>query len=185
MKVSKFMLLVLLFSTVLFNYSCKKGDPGAKGDTGPAGAIGATGPQGPSGVAGNANVTQYTYQSVTFTTNKDYVITNITQAKIDSSLILAYYMTNGSTAWYPVGGIGPSGYYFTRYYVWPATPTSFYFSVRLLTTTNSEYTSAVTFTKFRIIIATASSILNLRRKGQVLPDVNDYESVRQYYNLPE
>lgn len=192
MKVSKFMVVAILFASVLFNYSCKKGDPGATGDTGPTGATGATGatgpagPTGPAGVTGNANVTQYSYESVTFTTNKDYIIPNINQARIDSSLVLAYYMPSGSSAWYAVGGIGPNEYYSTRYFVWPQTPTSFYFTVRALTVSGtSAYTSAITFSKFRIIVATASSIVNIGKQGKSSLDLTDYSAVRKYYHLPE
>lgn len=192
MKVSKFMVGAMLFATVLLNYSCEKGDPGATGDAGatgapgPTGSTGATGPQGPAGVAGNANVTQYSYESVTFTNAKDYVIPNITQGRIDSSLILAYYMPGSMALWYPVGGPGPDLLYSTRYFIQKYSANSYYFAVKTLTPSNTAfYGKAVTFAKFRIIIATASSIIPIARQGQPPLDVTDYESVRQYYNLPE
>ena len=192
MKVSKFMVGAMLVATALFNYSCKKGDPGATGDagaigaTGPTGATGSTGPQGPAGVAGNANVIQYTYQSVTFTNSKDYLMPNMTQGRIDSSLILAYYMPSGSPAWYPVPGVGINRLYNTRSYVYPAGGNSFYLQVNISTLDNSaSYGKPVTFTKFRIIVASASSIIPVGRQGQSPLDITDYESVRKYYNLPE
>ena len=190
MKVSKFMMAALLVGMSLVNYSCEKVDPGEAGATGPAGpmgatgptgATGATGPQGPAGTAGNANVVQYSYTSATFTGNKSYNVPGLTQGKLDSSLVLAYYIPENSIAWYPVGGAGHNGLYSTRYYILPTT-----FYVNVLTPDHKKlYPLPVTFLKFRVIVAHASSIINVGRQGLPPLDINDYEAVRKYYGLPE
>ena len=184
MKVSKLMILFLLAGISLVNYSCEKGDPGENGAAGAAGPTGPTGPigsQGPQGVAGNANVVQYSYTSATFTGNKSYNVPGLTQGKLDSSLVLAYYIPENSIAWYPVGGAGHNALYSTRYYLLPTT-----FYVNVLTPDHKKlYPLPVTFLKFRVIVAPASSIINVGRQGLPQLDVNDYEAVRKYYGLPE
>src|SRR5690606_31359218 len=96
------------------------------------------------------------YTSATFTGNKSYNVPGLTQGKLDSSLVLAYYIPENSIAWYPVGGAGHNALYSTRYYLLPTT-----FYVNVLTPDHKKlYPLPVTFLKFRVIVAHASSIIN-------------------------
>jgi hypothetical protein len=98
------MLVLSLFTLLLFS-SCKKGDTGPIGATG---ATGAAGPAGPTGVTGSANViysawfTPDTYIKDTvfdlygFYYNK--ATTDITQAVLDSGVVLTYGKLDGYTS---------------------------------------------------------------------------------------
>lgn len=173
--------LLLLAGLVFLVSSCQKGDAGPAGATGPAG------PVGPQGVAGNANVITYTYASQTFTSSLSLLLTNISQGRIDSSLLLCYYnpSTEVVTAWYPCPGFGSAGAYQTRFF-WYQTgtaPSTYTVSIRTLTPAGASYTSALTFTKIRVIIASSSAILTGGRTQQL--NINDYQSVKAYFNLPD
>ena len=148
-----------------------------KGDTGPAG------PAGAQGANGNANITMYQFGNQTFTSQLNLTLQNISKERIDSSLILAYYnpSTEAATAWYPIPGSGSGGLYETRYFVSQLTisPSSYTFGIRLLKPDGALYTTQVTYTKIKVIIAPASTIIN----GRV--DLSDYNAVMNYYNLAE
>jgi hypothetical protein len=173
---------LLLFAGLIFLVSsCKKGDAGPAGATGPAG------PVGPQGIAGNANVIAYTYGSQTFTGALNLLLTNISQARIDSSLVLCYYnpSTEAASAWYPCPGFGSSGAYQTRlfWYQTNTAPSTYTVSIRILTPAGASYSSALTFTKIRVIIASSSAILTGGRTRQL--NTADYQSVKEYFNLPD
>ncbi|MGN6291518.1 MAG: hypothetical protein ACTHMV_02150 [Chitinophagaceae bacterium] len=162
-------LCILLFSTLFFS-ACKKGD---------------VGPQGPTG---NADVKMFTFSSQTFTGALNLKLpVGLTQGYIDSSLVLVYYnpSNEAATAWYPCPGLGSSGAYETRYLIYQSSPTpeEWTLSIRLMKPDGSgPYTSAVTFTKIRVVFAPASSI----QTGRSAPiDLNDYYAVKNYFNLPD
>jgi hypothetical protein len=181
MKTSMVCLFLILLVIVM--PACKKGDTGPAGPQGPQGLGGYQGPPG------NANITIYNYGSRTTTTgNIDYVITNISQGMIDSSLILAYYnpSTEVATAWYQCPGLGSTAAYTTRNMVYQTsvTPSNYTMRVFILNPNGvGTYTSSVTFTKFRIIIAPASVITSLS-KGKAV-DYSNYDAVRKALNLAD
>ncbi|WP_123848098.1 hypothetical protein [Chitinophaga lutea] len=164
------------------------GATGAQGPQGPQGPVGATGPQGVQGAPGNANVVQYTYGSVSFSGETDYLITGLSKGKADSSIVLAYF--NASTeipsAWRLVPGPGPMSAYETNGVFYQPGPTwPYYYRVRVMKPDNSAlYPQPVTWPRFRIFIVPASSILP-GGKHAGGPDVNDYEAVRKYYGFSE
>jgi hypothetical protein len=165
------------------------GSNGASGPTGPAGPAGAAGevgaqgpagPIGPQGVTGNANVTIYEYGPAAGGHSVDYLIPDLTQEKLDSSLVLAYYFSSDLdpdwgqpvSAWYSVSGAGPRGVT-TSGYLHPsnADPSAFVFTVLQ---TWGMMGSAVSYEKFRIFVVAASTVTpvaNLHR--------NDYNAVVQ------
>lgn len=107
---------------------------------------------------------------------------------MDSSYILAYYnpSTEVASAWYPVPGLGSSALYDTRYIVYQADENAktYNFTVRLMQPgSSSSYTTPVTFTKFRIIVAKVATIIPEGRQAPL--DVTDYNAVKEYYNLPD
>lgn len=197
--------LIPVLFVVLLASACSKegpagpagpqGDPGIAGPQGPGGANGAPGPQGPQGLQGpegvqgapgNANVVLYTFGSQTFTSGADYHLVDIPRARMDSSIILAYYNPAGepSSAWYPVPGGGPDGSYHARYSIYQINPFLYAFQLRLTKPDGSgPYQTKVTFTKLRIFIVPASSILAGGFRQAQGPDLNDYEAVRDYYGF--
>ena len=184
MKTSMVCLFLILLVIVM--PACKKGDAGPSGPDGAQGPIGPQGPAGPAGVSGNANITIYTYGSRTTTSgNIDYVITNISQGMIDSSLVLAYYnpSTEAPTAWYQCPGLGSIASYVTRYFIYQ-TSGNYTMGVRILNPNGvGAYTSSVTFTKFRIILAPASVITPLSKNKMI--DYSDYNAVKKALNLAD
>lgn len=150
------------------------------------------GPQGEPGPSGNANVTVYTYGTQTFTGSINYTLKNMSQARIDSSLVLAYYnpSTEVSTSWYPVPGLGSGGAYDARYFIYPAgNNVDFNYAVRLMNPNGTGgYNTQVTFTKFRIFIVPANNILaggRMANQPAAPVDYSDYHKVCAYYNIPE
>ncbi len=171
MKSTQLSLLVL--ALVMAVSSCKKGD---------------TGPQGPTG---NANVTMYTFGSTTFTGSTILLLSNLSQSKMDSSMVLVYYnpVPEVETSWYPVPGLGSGGQYETRYFVYAAAAANTQqLNLRLVKPDGSgaPFPSSVTFRKIRVFVAPASSILPGGRTGRGNgPDLTNYYDVLKYFNLPE
>jgi hypothetical protein len=166
--------LFLVAALALSFTACKKGD---------------TGPAGTSGKDGNANVTVYNFGSQAASGGSlNYTLT-VTQGKIDSSLILVYSnpSTEAATAWYPVPGLGSGGSYEARFFIYQTatTPSSVYtLAVRLLSPGGTAvYSSAVTFTKLKVVLAPASTLINGRMAAPV--DYSDYYAVKAYYHLPD
>jgi len=158
---------------------------GCKGDEGP------TGPQGPAGADGqdgNANIIMFEYGSQTSSFGSLHYVFEASQGLIDSSLVLAYCQstTPGSTTWYAIPGLGFDGLYMARSY-WQQTnisPSEYTYRVRLRTTDGTAaYGTDVTFEKFRIFLAPASSITAGAKSGTL--NIADYRSVQEYFNLPE
>ena len=170
---------ILCAVAILFAVACSK--EGATGPQGPAGT------NGTNGTDGNANVTVYNFGSKTFTGSTTYVIPNLLQADVDNGIILAYYnpSTEAATAWYACPGFGSTGTYNTRYFFYQTstTPSTYTMGVRLLNADGTNYASSVTFTKFKIIIAPAGTIVNLRTK-KPLAEMS-YEEVCKILNIKE
>ena len=167
---AKLLALILVLAAAL--YSC-------------SGKDGATGPRGGDG---NANVVVFEYPTRTTTTGSFNYLFNASQGLVDSSLVLAYCnpSTEAATAWYPIPGLGSGGSYMTRSFWWRTTPdpSQYTYAVRLLTPSGSAtYTSSVTFTKFKIILAPASEIIPLTARG--ILDLSDYNAVREHLGLSE
>ncbi len=169
-----------IFSVVLIALTsvaaCKKGD---------------TGPQGPTG---NADITVYNFGQTTFTSAVNLLLNNISQGRMDSSLVLAYYnpVPEATTAWYPIPGSGSGGAYETRYFTYQSAtaPVSAYsFGLRAIKADGTAYTTPLTFRKIKIIIAPASVVIAGGRQMSgvsTLPvDVNDYHAVCKYYGIAE
>jgi hypothetical protein len=177
MKHARLLLVLLVCASVV---ACKKGDTGPEGPAGPAG------PQGPQGATGTANVTQYLYGSKTFTSSLTLTMNNITQGKIDSSLVLAYYSpSTDPNYWYPIPGFGSVAAYQTRFYLAANTATSHSIVIRVHNADGTSYTSPVTWNKTKVLIVPAATIINGRSSGQPPVDVNDYYAVMKYYNLQD
>jgi hypothetical protein len=126
--------------------------------------------EGDAGKDGNANVMIYTFGSKTSSGGSiNYSLpAEVTQARLDSSVVLAYYNPSNELpeVWYSVPGIGSGGYYHVRSF-WYNTSNPV-FGVRIMTPAGAIYNTAVTFTKFRIVIIPASQItvLSIRPEEQ-------------------
>ena len=160
MKLKRTLLLLALCCTV-FAIGCKKGE------------------QGP---AGNANVEIHNFGSQTITTGViNYTLKNISRGKIDSSLILVYYNPSieSETSWYPIPSIGSGNLYQTRYFL-TQSGNDYSLGIRILKMDGvTAYTTSITFTKLKVVIAPASSIHSSSiNKG-------DYNSVKQYLQLTD
>lgn len=150
-----------------------------------AGEDGSTGPRGRDG---NANVVVFEFGTRTTTSGNFNYDFPASQGLVDSSLVLAYYnpSVEAPTAWYPIPGLGSGGTYMTRGMWFQVTPdpSTYRYRAFLLTPSGSAtYTSSVTWTKFKIILAPASEIIPLASIG--LLDTNDYRAVRDYFGLEE
>ena len=188
MKQAKFIMLALFLAGLFSN--CTKEGPqgpagaqGAQGAQGPQGAQGATGPQG---VPGNANVVLYNFTSRTFTTSTSYQIA-IDPGKVDSSIVLAYYNPSPevATAWYPIPGLGNSGFFQSRSFIYQTatSPSVYSLTVRLVNANGiGDYGTQVTWTKTRVFFIEATHITTVREMSP--PDVNDYYAVCRYYGIP-
>lgn len=141
------------------------------------------GAQGEPGPTGNANVALFTFENKTFTSSLNLIIP-ITTAKVDSSLVLAYYnpTLEDVTAWYPIPGIGSSGSYQTRYFLFRnAGQNTYTFGIRVLDLAGNPYVGALTFRKIKVIFAPAASITPLSSSIDDLR--NDYKLAEKHFNL--
>lgn len=185
MKTLKLLFLVAL--TIVFLDACtKEGPAGPTGPAGPAGAAGATGSAGatgPQGVSGNANVVLYEYGTQTFTSAVNYLLTNISQGRIDSSILLTYYnpSTEAATMWYAVPGAGSTAAYVTRnfWYQTSTAPSTYTMSVRTHNWDGTPNVTSKTFTKLRIFVVKSSSILPGGKGAEV--DLNDQDAVYEHF----
>ena len=163
--------------------SCKKGDTGLAGTPGT---------DGKDGKDGNANISMYTFEERTFTGNTNFILENISQARIDSSLILVYYnpISESATAWYPVPGLGSGAIYQTRFLIYQTQTSPSTYTLRLFLmnpATTTAYANSVSFRKTRIIIAPASAINTSGRKksNDETSIFSDYYATLRYFNLEE
>lgn len=178
-----------------------QGPNGTPGATGPIGATGPTGPQGPSGTpgptgptgpqgpTGNANVQQYTFGSRTFSSSSSvvaYTVPNITQAQLDASTVLVYHeLSINPNTWWPTPGINDNGNYVTAaaFYI---SGTSLKIGTSIYNVNGSFYvygSSTFVWSRLRVIIIPASSNVTLAKASGL--NLNDYNAVRKFYNLPE
>lgn len=103
----KRLLLLLLFSPLMFSACTKEGPAGPEGPQGAQGPQGAAGPQGPQGQAGNANVQVYEkdISAMTWTASGTYSYLDIaapnvlTTSVLANSTILVYVYTSDFAGW--------------------------------------------------------------------------------------
>jgi hypothetical protein len=171
----KLLAVILVLSALLFSCS------GKDGATGPAGSAGTN---GTNGTDGNANVTVFQFGSKASSASGSFNYSfAATASLVDTSIILGYYMESGWPNWYIVPGLGPGADYATRSY-WRYNVNTCQYYVQLSTAAGtSDYTTATTFTAFKIFIVPASVITPLTSRG--LLDLSDYNAVTKYLNLPE
>jgi hypothetical protein len=169
---TRLLAVILVLSALLFSCS------GKDGATGPAG------PTGTNGTNGNANVTVFQFGSRASSASGSFNYSfAATASLIDTSIILAYYMESGWPNWYIVPGLGPGAEYATRSFWRYGSNTCLYYVQLSTANGTSDYTTATTFTAFKIFIVPASVITPLTSRG--LLDLSDYNAVTKYLNLPE
>lgn len=168
--------LACIVATVFL--ACKKGDVGPQGPEGPAG------PQGPQGIVGNANVTQYTFgaQNLNSSSFIQMQITT-TQDTMNRSLWFVYLYYQPLERWYMVPGSGFGGA--STYRV------SLAYASGKVTIYIDKTGVGENYAQARVVRVYANNVTTGGRAGagesSGLPaiDFNDYQAVRQYYQLPE
>jgi len=169
----------------VFFISCE-GPEGPAGPQGEQGEQGIQGPIGPQGVSGNANVVLYEYGTQTFTSSVSYLLTDMSQERIDESIVLAYYnpSNEAATAWYPVPGAGSGASYLTRnfWYQTSTDPSEYTMGVRCFNHDGTSHTVSKTWTKFRIFVVAASEVLPGGTKSTVV-DLEDHAAVCDYFGF--
>lgn len=166
---TRLLAVILVLSALLFSCS---------------GEDGATGPAGPAGTDGNANVTVFQFGSRASSASGSFNYSfAATASLIDTSIILGYYMESGWPNWYIVPGLGPGAEYATRSYWRYSTNTCQYYVQLSTAAGTSDYTTATTFTAFKIFVVPASVITPLTSRG--LLDLSDYNAVRDYLKLSD
>ncbi len=122
-------------------------------------------------------VTQLSFGSKTIPTNEqiNLTLTGFNKAIIEKSMVLSYGEISG--LWYQIPGWTSYAGTELRTYISAYDPSSIFW-IRMI-----SGTSAVTFDKIRVIIIPAD-ILNTGRTGSLPFDTSNYESVRNYFNLP-
>ena len=170
-------LLFLLAFAGLISCESESGAVGPAGPAGPAGIAGPTGAIGPQGVMGNANVNLYQYSNIKVAANTSFDLSHISQAKMDSCLVLAYFNPN-STDWYPVPGIGPDNHYQVSSYIRKWGVGHYNMPVRLYTLSGATYFTQVTWSKFKIYIVSPSVIGGA--KGNSSIDLSTSDALDEY-----
>jgi Collagen triple helix repeat (20 copies) len=156
-----------------------KGDPGAAGPQGPKGTPGTNGAQGPQGQTGNANVQQYTFGASPTSSLLVFSIPEFSQEKLNSSVIIAYFMKYG--LWFSVPGSGP----LNEFYTGRRDIINDQNNLDIIVETYDTYTNnslATSFEAFRVIVIPVSSIAPFSLNG---PNLNDYDAVKAYYYLSD
>jgi hypothetical protein len=143
-------------------------------------------------VAGNANVILYEYGTQTFSGSANYLITNLTKNRADSSMMIAFYNPEGAdaSAWYGIPSLGPGNAYIAthNWYQSSTNPSTYTMTVSLFTPGGSAYSSDVTFSKFRIFVTKASAILPGGRVKILSPqeagiDLTDHNAVSKFLGM--
>ena len=163
-----FTTLIFLSGVALF--SCKKGD------TGPAGT------DGKDGQNGNANVVQYNFGQQNFITNSFVTLSvSTTRDTMENSQWFAYLRYAPIDRWYAIPGAGLGGG--TAYRL------SFAFEAGKVNLYIDKTGAGEIYDKARVVRVYINKTLSGGRSGNrnSLPDIDfgDYETVRQYYNLPK
>ena len=148
------------------------------------GTPGPTGATGTNGTNGNANVQQYTFGARAANNSIVFTIPNFTQAQLDSSTILTYATYPSSAAKYPIPGTAAtSGCYASGYQVISGANLSVYVQ-QVKSTDQAAYCASPTaLTSLTVIVIPNSSNVTLAKTSGL--NLNDYNAVRKYYNLPE
>ncbi|SOD77995.1 hypothetical protein [Spirosoma fluviale] len=195
--------LFLSLTIVVFLAACKgevgpKGDTGATGSagaagatgpTGTTGATGATGPQGATGAVGPtgpSSITQVTYAS-SFSlaaANANFNLNlpgYITKAVIDKSLVVVYLQSPslGPQVYQIPGNMGGVNGDVFGYVIYASYPTVQTINVYR---TASSGVSLTQISLARVLIIPAATVVN-GRKAAV--DFNNYEAVKEFYNLTD
>lgn len=162
-----------------------RGATGATGSNGPTGATGARGATGAKGDAGNANVLLYEFGVQTFTYELELNI-SVSREIVDKSMVLVYYNpgNEAQTAWFQSPGLGSSGDYQTRYFIYQLSSSSNIYRLGLRALQpdgTAPYGTPLTFRKIKVIFAEASQIFSAQASGQL--DLSNYESVKQTLGL--
>ena len=142
------------------------------------------GKDGAPGKEGNANVTQYNFESKTFTSNTIYSIPNFTQEKFDNSVILCYYLSDNSI-WYPVPGIGQDAFFITRSYFILDLTNKLNINVRLTKGDLTLYNTAVTFAKFKVMIIPSSMAISAKSATRTNLENMSYKEACNHFNVSE
>lgn len=165
-----FLMATLAASMVLF--------VGCAGTPGPIGVTGSTGP------TGNANVKQYTFGARAASSAINFMVPTFTQAQFDSSTLLSYVVYSGSTTKYPAPGVTyPPDCVSTAIYSTDGTVLFATLQQLKSTDLNVFCTTPKAITSFVVIVIPASSNVTLAKAGGL--NLNDYNAVRKFYNLPE
>ena len=188
MNVKFFYCLLIVFS--LGFTACSDGEDGIDGIDGIDGVDGEQGPQGPqgpAGEAGNANVILYEFGSQTFTNLLELHL-NISRETVDNSMILVYYNpgTESQTAWFPSPGLGSSGDYMTRTFIYQSNSVAevYTLGIRALTPDGTAaFGSPLTFRKVKVIFAEASTIVTAQMEDEL--ELGDYQQVKAFYGLED
>ena len=190
MRNVKSVIAAIALSTFLF--SCTKEGP--VGPQGPEGPQGPQGPQGAQGPAGSANVSTVLFTSPAWSgTQINITVPQITTDIYNSGVVLAYMnFTSVNNVYYHVPGLVANAAYQIRVY---SQVGSMRFNAH-----NPDGSSATgtlpTVDKIKVVIIPAANVSNGRisstpqqaildelKKAGV--DINNYEEVEKYYNLPD
>ena len=151
---------------------------------GTPGPTGATGTNGTNGTNGNANVQQYTFGARAANTTITFTIPNFTQAQLDSSTILTYATYPSTASKFPVPGLAStSGCYASGFQVISGANLAVYVQQVKSTDLAAFCASPTALTSFTVIVIPNSSNVTLAKTSGL--NLNDYNAVRKYYNLPE
>lgn len=169
-------LAILVTLTIIVFTSCKKAEPGKPGEKGE---------KGEKGDIGNANVQLFEFGSKTFTSTLDLDL-SVSRQTVDNSMILVYYnpAPEAATAWFQAPGLGSSGNYQVRYFIYQLTssPSVYRLGIRTLRADGTaSYNTPLTFQKIKVIFAEASSVLTAQARGQL--DLSDYQSVKSTFGI--
>lgn len=97
-------------------------------------------------------------------------------------MILVYYnpVPEAATAWFQAPGLGSSGHYQVRYFIYQinSSPSSYRLGIRTLSSDGTtSYGVSLTFRKIKVVFAEASQILAAQASGQL--DLSNYQSVKE------
>lgn len=166
MKNTKLIAMILFLGLIAI--SCKKEVAGPQGAA------------GKDGKDGNANVTLYSYGPQTFTGTlyrNEFSMPGMTTNKIDSSMIVAYYRLDLSTAWYEVGQLGKGSDYQTR--GWILTNSTSY-NIRLAMPDGSNYIGPdVIWDSVRVFVVPANTFISAINQNV---NFDDYKSVSAFFD---
>lgn len=137
-----------------------RGEVGAVGPPGEVGPEGSRGPRGEPGKDGNANVLQFEFEPMEFTSAWSTTI-EIDQETVERSAMLIHYnpVPESKTTWYMAPGLGSGGTYAVRAFAFQVLtdPSTYHVELRLHKHDGTLYNSPVEFRKVRILFIPASN----------------------------